>query len=72
VLLHGVGHGADANCHVGIGAVPAFKYRQVLIATADRLSGAVRLRTGKTRYKSKIGRSRHPRGAAIGLRVNQK
>ena len=36
VLLHGVGHGADANCHVGIGAVPAFEYRQVLIATADR------------------------------------
>ena len=24
VLRHGVGHGADANCHVGIGAVPAF------------------------------------------------
>jgi hypothetical protein len=24
VLRHGVGHGADANCHVGIGVVPAF------------------------------------------------
>ena len=25
VLLHGVGRGADANCDVGIGAVPAFR-----------------------------------------------
>ena len=42
VLRHGVGHGADANCHVGIGAVPALRYRHGVIATADRLSGAAR------------------------------
>ena len=42
VLRHGVGHGADANCHVGIGAVPACQYRQGLIATADALSAGDR------------------------------
>ncbi len=45
VLRHGVGHGADANCHVGIGAVPALRYRHGVIATADRLSGTARPRT---------------------------
>jgi hypothetical protein len=41
------GTAADANCHVGIGVVPAFLYRPVLIAIADRLSGAARPKTAK-------------------------
>jgi len=40
VPLHGVGHGADANCQVVIGAVPAFQYPQVLIAPADGMSAS--------------------------------
>ncbi len=61
VLLHGVGHGADANCHVGIGAVPAFQYRQVLIATADRSQARrVRERPKLTATSLEIGRRRHP------------
>jgi hypothetical protein len=47
VPLHGVGHGADANCQVGIGAVPGFQYAPVLTAPADRLSGSGHLRTYK-------------------------
>jgi hypothetical protein len=43
VLLHGEGHGVDANCRVGIGVVPACQSRQGVIATADGLSGATHL-----------------------------
>ena len=74
VLRHGVGHGADANCHVGIGAVPARRYRQGVIATADRLSGATRPSRPKLQPNFReLEDSGTVRGAAIrmGSRVNQ-
>jgi len=40
VPLHGVGHGADANCQVRVGAVPAFQCWRRFIAPTDALSAA--------------------------------
>jgi hypothetical protein len=54
VLRHGVGHDADANCHVGISAMPALRYRRGLIAIADRLSEAARPST-EQKYKQNSG-----------------
>jgi hypothetical protein len=74
VLRHGVGHGADANCHVGIGAVPALRYRHLVIATADRLSGAARQMKGKIPSRIPgIGRQRRRSrcGDPPGRRVNR-
>ena len=61
VLLHGVGHGADANCHVGIGAVPAFNIgrflsRQLIACQTRR----VRERPKLTATNLEIGKRRHP------------
>jgi hypothetical protein len=69
VLRHGVGHGADANCHVGIGAVPALQYRHGVIATTDRLSGAARRRApAKTSIKEDF-REVEDRGTARGAAI---